>query len=747
MSKSADRQITQPAVDGQDAPGAGARIQWPAIVRRLSPWLLLAVFLVWGWRGQDFVRSVPAYGDILEFTWALTRYDGALRQGGNPLIASNAFYPGGWNLATYATGFVFLPLLLPLHRLGGAAFAYNTAVLLSFVVAFAGSYVLARRRLGGHAVGGALFAVLMAFWGLRWFQTIGHLNILWGTALLPWAIWCLERAVQASRRLSVAWFGFAGVVWAATMAGSLYFAWIGGLLIAGWLLGRCWSGSLSWRWGTIGLLISAGVALLLCSPVVIATWRASAAIGAQFYPLQEISFWSASLNGFVAPYVFHPWLSGLATSIYRGLTYEHGAANFGIAASIAAAVGAWASRKERAWRPALVVAGCGLILSLGVVLKWNDVPVQAASLRPLNDLLWRAGHLLKPDVFASSPSAPFDAAVPMPGFLLMLVLPFFERARVFARYAFVASVGVYLLAALAVTRARRGWLRWFLAAVLVFEVIPPPLERQPYPPSSHPAFDWLARQQIPGEGVLDLVAAHPYTVVPVNRGESVWATLLHRQPVVAGASSVWPAYASFLFDWLAQRPHALADRQTVPLLRFYKARYLLLHMVGEREQQIVEEARYNPELRLSQCFPPPVTPSAWPEPICVLEILPPISPTVNLVPEDGWSAQEEWGVWAVGPESRGLWVATGRRPYQLTLEAFPNCVPGRTQALSVEVDGRVLAEHTWVNCDSWAASITIPESSVRLGGNEVVLRPAYAVAPVAGDTRPLSVGFARLQIQ
>jgi hypothetical protein len=36
---------------------------------------------------------------------------------------------------------------------------------------------------------------------------------------------------------------------------------------------------------------------------------------------------------------------------------------------------------------------------------------------------------------------------------------------------------------------------------------------------------------------------------------------------------------------------------------------------------------------------------------------------------------------------------------------------------------------------------------LRLGGNELTFRPAYAVAPADGDTRPLSVGFSKLRIE
>jgi hypothetical protein len=720
------------------------------IVYRFAPWVVFAAFLVWGWRGQDFVRSLPTYGDILEFTWALSWYSDALRHGMSPLVAPVAFYPGGWNLTTYATGFLFLPALAPLYRLAGAAFAYNTAVLLMFVLSFGGMVALARRSMG--LLGATVAATLYTFWGFRWIQTIGHLNILYGSACLPWLIWALERALDAREavsaqpgRRSLGWFVLVGLVWASAIVGSMYFVWIGGILLAGWLLGRRLGRQINWRTAVIGFAVPAGVALLLSLPVLIAYWRASASIGAGSYDLAEVNFWGASLNSLPLPYVFHPWLKSFATSIYRGITYEQGAANLGLLAVLAALGGAWAARRDRRWMPVLILTPIAVVLSLGLTLKWDNTSLRWEGLRPIDTALWQVGHLLKPDVFVEAqPPAPFDAALPLPGMLLAAVVPLFERARVFARYILIAALGVFMLSGLAVMRVRWGWARWLLAAVLIFEVIPPPLERVPFPPPPHPAFEWLRQQ--PNGAVADLLAAHPGTLVLINRGETVWATRLHGKPAVGGASSVWPASTTYMNEWLATHPHAFTGPTAVPLLRFFGTRYLLLHMASDWEKEILEEARQNPELNFLRCFDPPAGPGAWQYPICALEVVPPVNAAVNLAPVEGWSGQEDWGVWAVGPESRAAFVAMTQRPHRLTLEVFPNCIPGRTQALTVEVNGVQLAEHAWERCEPWAASITIPASLVRQGGNDVVIRPAYAVAPPDGDTRPLSMGFSRLRV-
>jgi hypothetical protein len=725
----------------------------PVAIVRFAPWLLFAAFIWWGWRDQDLARSLPAYGDTLELTWALSWYDDALRQGLNPLLAPVAFYPIGWDLKTYATGFLFLPALLPLYRLAGSAFAYNVAVLFTFALSFGGMLALAGRFMGRLAA--TIAALLFTFWGLRWFQTIGHLNFLLGPACFPWLVLTLERFFRSSSEAnritlrSLRWLALAGIIWAATIAGSLYFIWIGGLLVAGWIAGRWLGGEISqWTVG-IALIGSATIALLVSAPVWWDYWRATTAIGASPPDLGEVNFWGASINSLPLPYVFHPWLGSFATAVYRGITYEQSATNFGLIASIAAMAGwrvAWQEGRRR-WLPIFVLTLVALLLCLGLTLKWDNISLQWDALRPVNAMLWQIGHWLKPEVFsAGSPPAPFDAAVPLPGLLLSAVVPLFERARVFARYGFVAALGLFLLAGLSVERLRRRYaVRWLLAAMLICEVIPPPLTRVPFPPPSHPAFEWLKQQ--PDGAVADLLAAHPNTLVLISRGETVWATRLHGKPAVGGASSIWPAATTFLNEWLATHPHPFAGPTVVALLRFYGTRYILMHMTSDWETSVLEEAKQNRELRFRQCFDPPAKLTAWPYPICVLEVLPPTNAAFNLAPIEGWSAQEDWGVWAVGPESKAGFVAMTRRPYRLILEAFPNCMPGRTQTMVIEINAARLVEHKWTNCDPWAATITISTDVLRPGGNELTFRPAYALAPTTGDTRPLSVGFSRLQVE
>ena len=174
---------------------------------------------------------------------------------------------------------------------------------------------------------------------------------------------------------------------------------------------------------------------------------------------------------------------------------------------------------------------------------------------------------------------------------------------VFARYALVAAVAVFLLTGLGLSMVRNRWARLTLVVMLILEVLPAPMASLPFPPPVHPAFEWLKQQSMAGEGIADLIAAHPSTPELFNEGETVFATLYHGKPTVAGASSIWPADIMFLYDWLASHQHSFWNLDMVPILRFYGVRYILLHMRSEMEPTILEEARSNQELRFVNCFP------------------------------------------------------------------------------------------------------------------------------------------------
>ncbi len=716
------------------------------VLRRGWPLLLLVGFLIWGWRNQSLGSSIPQYGDTMEMMWVLSWYGDAIRAGQSISTYPLAFFPSGWR---YSENLYMLLGMLPLHWLGGPAFAYNLVLLLTFVAAFIGAYLLARLFIDRFAA--TIAALLIAFWGGRWFHTYGHVNVLIGSALVPWVLWTLTRGLRAERRRLV-WLVLTGVLWALSMAGSLYFALLVGVAVATWIAGSLMAKTITWRTALVGLAVPATVAVALSMPAIYWLWSQGAESGATFYTIGEVNFWGASLNNLPIPSIDHPWLGPLARRIYQGIPYEQASTNLGMLASILAIVGLVGAFKRRAWLPVIFLAGVTLTLTLGLTLKWDNETVRLELLRPVNAILWKLGYWLKPGFFASAqPPAPFDTGVLLPGTLVSAVIPMIELARVFARYALVAAVAVFLLTGLGLSMVRYRWARLTLAVVLIVEVLPAPMARLPFPPPVHPAFEWLRQQPMAGESIADLIAAHPSTPDLFNEGETVFATLYHGKPTVAGASSIWPADTLFLYDWLASHQHSFWNLDMVPILRFYGVRYILLHMRSEMEPTILEEAKSNQELRFVNCFP--AVPGPWNYPICVLEVLPPHNPKINLVLQDGWSGQEDWGVWAEGTESAAFWVATAKQDQRLQIEAFPQCVEDRQQSIKVDVNGVAIGNYTWPSCDPWLGEIKVPADVVRLGRNDLTVHSAYTARPVdasngqSDDTRKLSVGFTMLRIE
>lgn len=713
---------------------------------RIGPLVFLAGFLMWGWRNLDVFTGVPNYGDTLEFTWAISWYGERLRVGESIALYPLAFFPGGWR---YSQNLYLLLAIQPLNWLGGAAFAYNAFVVLTFVAAFAGSFKLAREFVGRPEA--TVAAILITFWHGRWFHTLGHPNILMSSAALPWALWSFNRGLRTPG-WAWRWFLVSGGSWAAAIAGSLYFAPMVGVALVSWAAGYALAVMSYRRKALVGLAIATGSAIALSLPAIYWLWKSSAVDNSAFYTLNEVAFWGASLNSLPIPSLDHPILATVAGSVYRGVQFEQAAMNLGFLASVLAVIGAARARKLKLWYPVLLMTAITLLLTLGLILKWDNEPIQVNLLRPINKALWELGHWLKPDLFATQqPPPPFESAIPLPGILLAIAVPFMERARVFARFALLGGIGVFLLATFALSSVRQRWLRGALMAALILGVIPRPLDNLPHPPEPHPAFQWLKQQSMPGQSIVDLVAGHPYTAVPLIEGPTVYSTLQHGQPTVAGASSVWPAYTAFLFHWLATREHTFWNPDTVPILRFYKTRYLLLHMRSEQENGILEEAISNPDISLVECFPGVAGP--WNYPICVLEIRPSPYPALNPVLGKGWSGKEDWGVWAEGKESEALWVATAKTDHILRAEAFPVCVdePGRTT--TVAVNGVTIATHEWQGCDPWMAELTIPAAIVQLGENSLIVTSSHAFRPAElsdgqnPDTRLLSAGFTRLIIE
>lgn len=727
------------------------------ILIKFAPWLCFLAMLAWRWQTELFTH-LPSYGDVLEVIWGMQWYADALTQTAYPVYTPLLFHPNGWYIASFGYTPTILLALVPLYWLGGAAFAYNMACLLSFGVVFAGSLRLVRLYAPVWVATAA--ALVVTFAGYRWLRIYGHINILWATSLLPWLLWSLEKTrreladpTDPPRR---PWRSIllTGGLWGALIHCNLYSLFWGGL---GFLL---WGRRLWTRRGLRQAALSAGLALVVSAPLFVLYVQGTR--HNHFPPPSPlITFeWGASLNSLVLPPHFHPqpMLMAFARSVYRGPYDESGVFNLGVITILAATVGIYYScrpstvmLRDEASHPArglLWLAGISLILSLGWVARWNGAAVSHPSLAGLNTALWQLGHWLKPDAFASlTPPPPFDTGLALPGMLLAMVVPFMEAARVTARYAFLTGLALAILAALGL-RALPRWLAVPLALLWVAEMVPPQTGNVPFPTPPHPAYAWLAQQPLdPGEGIVDLIL--PSYVM--TGGEAAYATTLHGRPTANGIGSFWPEHTGLLGDRL-KHGGGLASPEISPLLHQLGIRYVLVHLRGDQERHLWQQAQTNPDLAPHACWEPASRPSPWPHPICIAEVRLAL-PAIDLIRTEGWSNPEAWGVWAEGRSSRAKWVATTRDDYRLIFEGQPICMVDQQQRITIEVNGVRLDGSTWRDCNARQETITIPGSVVQLGWNELRFSYRYAARPVdvsAGvnpDRRSLAIGFSQLRVE
>lgn len=717
--------------------------------------------MAYQWRIVNLAGAIPAYGDVLENTWAYNWFLAGLRAGdGLRLAAPHVFMPEGWSLSTFAHGLGVFALALPITALTSAAVAFNVLQLAGFFVAYFGAYRLGRLAAGQGAA--ILVALLYLLWGGRWQRVAGQLNILLGSALLPWLILCLERAL-AGRSGWWRWAAAAGLVWALAITFSLYFIWIGFFLVAAWLLGAALARRVAWRGALWRLIVAGGVAALVCAPYFYLFWRGqSATIG---YDVRHVNGWNMSLDWLLALFPDHrlPALRALAVRQVNGIRVEGSFAGFGILLPLVAVLGL-AARRGRRWANgswaghAVGSLGAtilvGIVLALGMTLTIDSRYVPAPALRPLNEAIWDVGHALKPDVFPGPDAPPeFAEAIPLPGLLLAAVVPFFEDARVPARYILIAAPALLLLVALGIERLPRAWLKPLVAALLLVEAARFPLTGVPYPPPGHPAFAALAaRPPGPGESVLDVIVPAPGLLTLGVGGEVLEASALHGWPVAGGGGSVLPAHAAYLRDWLIAHPDPTAAAEFPTLLRDYGIRYVLLHMPPDPATGLERLAAGTDELIAAGCFDNP-TALPWNYPICLLEVAPAALPAVNVHLARGWSGVEPWGVWAQGRESVIGWAATSVRETRFAIDAFPFCVDNAPTGQTVEfvVADQVVAAHRWETCDAAQLEVVVPAGLIDVGWNEMTLRfgradrPADLTGGANPDGRELSVGFARLE--
>jgi hypothetical protein len=399
-----------------------------------------AVVMTWP-LGAHLTTAVigPADGDNLYYVWLMGWFRKALFELQiNPLIVSSHNFPVGWHLAYSEITLSNVLLVSPFVWLGNAILAYNVAILSSFVLS--GWIVYLWVKSFTHSIGAGLVAgALFAFAPYRFAHSFGHLPLM-GTQWLALTFAGLH-SLLPKRSLDWKYAALAGFGLGLAGLSSMYYLYmtvlLSGIFIAGYIL-LVERGALTrasfWR----NLAAYAAIALPLIL-VALAPYLQLALMGeANHRPLGESDLWSASPTDFLLPSPLQfLWGDWIAHHFDRSRWIEQ-LVYLGAVALMLTGV-AWGTPKRISEHASSLrvfgwVGLAAVILALGTTLHLNSQRV----LLDVPDLLqsWLA--------FAQVP-------VPLPGWILVRILPFYDGMRVWMRYGVYANLFVALSAGL-------GWL-------------------------------------------------------------------------------------------------------------------------------------------------------------------------------------------------------------------------------------------------------------------------------------------------
>ena len=698
----------------------GARIASPV-------WVNLAVLLfclTLAFHRVDPINQLPDDRDSLEVLGII----GCLCNDFSPNLALN-YFPTGYPLVIYAQLGAVLGLL-PLCRLVPGPLLLNGANIASHAAAFYGVLKLAG-TLGVPAAPALIVAVGYAFSPFR-LAVEGHYHVLFGSALLPWAVFFTARLTRPGKGAGRTGPLAAGLAWAATVLLHSYFVWVWALVG----VAAAWANRPAWG----RLLTSAAVSLLLVGPYA---FGLAATLGGGFWQSlggpEYLFQGGVSPDFLVLPSPFNPLLGRLAADYIqpgRPPRTEGQLGSLGPAVWILLIVGL---SRHRVWRRehlALLAAGCVLlVLGLGPLAMVKGQVLSAGLFRPVNEALWGMGRLLKPETFGERPPDWVRDGLPLPGFLWLVLVPFSENVRAAARLVIPAGLLLGLAAGRVFTTmpCRSGLvLGLFWAAT----VLPGPATWVPVP-EAHPVYAWLAARK--AGGAILAVGGHG----PVTRAPHLWQTLTLGIPTVNGYASYQPAYYDALWRGLAESDLAFAD--TVKFLAGLGVRFLLVEVGDDVDRLMYARARRSVDLEFVRCFEP-ADRRWWQQPVCAFEVRPVLAEDrrFDILFDRGWLIREEWGRWAVAQEATGFFWWPGGRA-RLEFDAFPNCLPGEAQTLELWLNGRIVLRHRFEGCRPSTVTANLTSDVLSSGWNRLTLKFGYA-RPAAGAVQPLAAGVTRLRL-
>jgi hypothetical protein len=541
--------------------------------------IVLTVLMTWPLVLRMKSEVVGQIGDNIYFVWMIGWMKKALFElGVNPFDVWFLNYPQGWNMAYTEITPIMLLLALPFGFIGGATFAFNAAMMLTFILSGLGMFLWVQaltRNSAAALVGGTIYAFLPYHFA---HFLIGHLNLS-GIQWFPFYFWgLLEILQQQNKAVPVnAWWKpavLAGVMLGLIGWTSQYYLYMT-VLVTGWmvLVYLVFFARFRWReWGFWRQFVLMGlVALPLIVIAVMPYMMLFQQGGLPDRNISLVRMYSASPTDFLLPSTDHfLWGKWVGEHFNRQMWVE-GTLYIGVV-SFVLAVLAFLRRHQMGRSQMLALcawgAGFAFVLAMGIDLHWNGQSVEIPLPTALSTLLGRT-----------------EAPIPLPGYVLFYVFPFFAKLRALMRFGvFVLlffSVSAGLGAAWLLER-RRADLRVVLTVVLLGLVFLDfyPGAYQEFARIQPRSLDyWLAQQ--PGQGA---VIQFPFE--KSEDQEHTYYTLTHGKPFVGGFFNAFPPE-----QYARLRPlmEHFPDERSVSLLSELGVQFVLVDKISYSDPQAIRQ--------------------------------------------------------------------------------------------------------------------------------------------------------------
>jgi hypothetical protein len=394
--------------------------------------------LTWPWLARFGTHIFGSPGDNYEFLWKLWWVPHRIGLGRTPFFAENVFpQSGGYHLGATDMSASATFLFAPLTRVTGPVLVYNLVMLLSYVLAGLGTYLLAR-RFGAGRLPAVLAGAAFAWCPFHLWQATAHLNVA-QTGFTPWVFLTADGLVSRRRPRDGVWFGLALALAGLTTWYRLIFLL---LTVPVFLLVRTLQARAPLRRLIAPLALAGATAGALLVPLLLPAFSYSATGRAPAF--KEAASYSLSVEDYLMPPPGHPVTSYWTADMLAGQNYER--IVYPGVVVLLLALGCIAVPKLR--RRSLAVAAVAVVaavLSFGPVLLWFGRPVVV-------DLGLHRPTVLHEVALETDPNAPpTTMAVPMPVYPIARYVPGLQGLRAWARAAEMAVLALDVMAALTLT--------------------------------------------------------------------------------------------------------------------------------------------------------------------------------------------------------------------------------------------------------------------------------------------------------